>query len=120
MHSHLGMQKTRPHTLQATATLGCILDRAADHMPHRSRVLDFGSKVVAKILPASWKWKDSIPKINKTNANFGLREVSLSNLSKIRRRSFEEYDAKKLGDNFARCSSCEKYNSMRKLQQPGS
>ena len=119
MHGNMGLRKPRPHTVQATATLRCIVDKSADHMPHRSRVLTCGKKVVTKVLPATWKWKDTIPHMNEVNKSFGLKDVSLSNLSKIRRRSFEEYDAKKRGDNFARCSSCDKYHSLRKLHQPG-
>ena len=57
--------------------------------------------------------------MNEVNKPFGLKDVSLSNVSKIRRHSFEEYDAKKPGDNFARCSSCDKYHSLQKLHQPG-
>ena len=75
--------------------------------------------MVSKVLLATWKWKDTIPEVNEVNMSFGLKEVSLSNLSKIRRRSFEEYDAKRPGDNFAQCSSCDKYHSLRKHHQPG-
>ena len=53
------------------------------------------------------------------NTSFGLKEVSESNVNKIRRRSIKEYDAKKLGDNFVWCSSCNKYHSLRKLHQSG-
>ena len=53
------------------------------------------------------------------NTSFGLKEVSESNVNKIRRRSFEEYDAKKVGDNFSWCSSCDKYHSLQKLHQLG-
>ena len=88
-------------------------------MPHRSRVLSSGEKVVTKVLPATWKWKDTVPKLNEVNTSFGLKKVSESNVNKIRRWSFEEYEAKKPGDNFARCSSCDKYHSLRKLHQPG-
>ena len=88
-------------------------------MPHRSRVLSSGKKVVTKVLPASWKWKDTVPELNKVNTSFGLKKVSESNVNKIRRRSFKEYEAKKPGDNFARCSSCNKYHSLRKLHQLG-
>ena len=87
-------------------------------MPHRSRVLTSRKKVVSKFLCATWKWKDTIPKVNEVNTSFGLKEVSLSNLSKICRHSFEDYDAKRPGDNFARCSSCDKYHSLWKLHQP--
>ena len=119
MHSNTGLRKPRPRTIQATATLRCILDKSAHHMPHRSQVLASGKKVVSKVLPATWKWKETIPEVNEINTLFGLKEVSLSNLSKIRRCSFEEYNAKRLGDNFARCSTCDKYHSLRKLHQPG-
>ena len=36
MHGNTGLRKPRSHTIQATATLRCILDKSADHMPHRS------------------------------------------------------------------------------------
>ena len=49
------------HTVVATAMLGAILDRHADHMPHKTRVLPSGEKVVAKVLPSNFKWKDQIP-----------------------------------------------------------
>ena len=49
------------------------------------------------------------------NNSFGLKEVSLSNLSKICCLSFEKYDVKRPEDNFAQCSSCDKYHSLRKL-----
>ena len=97
LHGNSGLQKPRAHTVQATATLRCILEKSADHMPHRSHVLSFGEKVVTKILPATWKWKDTVPELNEVNTSFGLKKVSKSNVNKIRRRSFEEYEAKKPG-----------------------
>ena len=119
LHGNSGLRKPRPHTVQATATLKCILEKSADHMLHKSRVLSSGEKVVTKVLSATWKWKDTIPELNIVNTSFGLKVVSESNVNKIRRRSFEEYDAKKPGDNFSQCSSCDKYHSLRKLHQPG-
>ena len=112
LHGNSGLQKPRAHTVQATATLRCILEKSADHMPHRSRVLSSGEKVVTKVLPATWKWKDTVLELNEVNTSFGLKKVSESNVNKIRRRSFKEYEAKKPGDNFARCSSCDKYHSL--------
>ena len=88
-------------------------------MPHRSCVLSSGEKVITKVLPATWKWKDTVPKLNEVNTSFGLKKISKYNVNKIRRRSFKEYEAKKPRDNFARCSSCDKYHSLRKLHQPG-
>ena len=81
-------------------------------MLHRSRVLSLGDKVVTKVHPATWKWKDIIPKLNKVNTSFGLKEVSQSNVNKIRRHSFKEYDVKKPMDNFSWCSNCDKYHSL--------
>ena len=118
MHGNTGLRKPRPHTVQATATLQCNVDKSVDYMLHRCRVLTCGKKVVTKVLPATWKWKDTIPHIDEVNKSFGLKDVSLSNLSKIRHRSFEAYDAKRPGDNFARCSSYDKYHSLQKLHQP--
>jgi hypothetical protein len=46
--------------------------------------------------------------------------VSLANLSKIRKLNFSEYDAKKLEDNFARCSTCDRLHSLRKVAISGS
>ncbi len=119
-HGNMGLRKPRDHTVQATATLRCILDKSADHMPHRSRVLTSGEKVIAKVLPSTWKWKDSIPELNEVNSSFGLKDVSPSTLSKIRKLNFQEYDAKKPGDNFARCAACDRYHSLRKATTPHS
>ena len=59
-HSNTGLRKPRNHTVVATATLGAIFDRHVDHMPHKSRVLPSGKKLIAKVLPANFKWKDQI------------------------------------------------------------
>ena len=108
----MGLAKTRKHTKQAAATLKCILEREADHMPHRTRTTKSGEKVVSMILPTTFQWKDQIPKINEANAAFGLREVSSSNMSMMKRSRFLEYNGKRPGDNFARCgSACDKRKS---------
>ena len=119
LHGNSDLQKPRAHTIQATTTLRCILEKSADNLPHRSHVLSSSEKVVTKVLPATWKWKDTVPELNKVNTSFRLKKVFELNVDKIRRRSFEEYEAKKPGDNFARCSSCDKYHSLRKLHQLG-
>jgi hypothetical protein len=106
--------------VQATATLRCILDRLADHMPHRIRILPSSEKIVSTVLLVIWKWKESIPEINTVNSAFGLKDVSLVNLRKIRKLNFSEYDAKKPGDNFARCSTCDRLYSLRKAAILGS
>ena len=87
-HGNTGLAKPRKHTQQATATLKCILEKEADHMPHCTRTTKSGEKVVSMILPATFQWKDQIPKLNEANAAFGLREVLSLNLSKIRGSRF--------------------------------
>ena len=113
-HGNMGLAKTRKHTKQATTTLKCILKREADHMLHCTRNTKFGEKVVSMILPSTFQLKDQIPKINEANATFGLREVSSSNITKMRRSRFLEYDVKRPSDNFARCDTCNKYKELRK------
>ena len=119
-HGNTGLLKPREHIQQATASLKCILDREADHMQHRTRSLKVGEKVVSKILPASFQWKDQLKKLNNTNAAFGLKEISILNLSKIRSTKFSEFDVKKAGDNFARCATCDKLNELIKDAISGS
>ena len=113
-HGNMGLAKPKKHTQQATETLKCILEKEADHMPHCTCTTKSGEKVVSMILPVTFQWKDQTPKLNEANAAFGLREVSSSNLSKIRRSRFPEYDVKRPGDNFARCGTCDKYKELRK------
>ena len=119
-HGNTGLAKPRKHTQQATATLKCILEKEVDHMPHRTRTTKSGEKVVSMILPATFQWKDQIPKLNEANATFGLREVSSSNLSKIRGSRFPEYNVKRPRDNFAQCGTCDKYKELRKGAIAGS
>ena len=54
-HGNSGLVKPRPHIVQATATLRYILNKLVDHMPHKSRTLASGEKIVSKVFPASWK-----------------------------------------------------------------
>ena len=94
-HGNTGLRKPRSHIVVATATLGAILNRHADHMPHKTRVLPSGEKVVAKVLPANFKWKDQIPLVDEHLADCGLLPLLASNLSKIRQLSYLEYYANK-------------------------
>lgn len=119
-HGNSSLLKPRKHTSQATATLRCILENSADHMPHRTKTLKSGEKVVSMILPATWKWKSAIPEINASNEGFGLMKVSPSSLSRIRKLHFPEFDAKKPGDNFARCSKCDRLHTLRRGSISGS
>jgi len=118
-HGNSGKRKPRYNTVVATATLRVILNQNADHMPHKSCVLPSGEVTVAKVLPASFKWKDQIPTIDAHLSDCGLAHISTSGLSKIRRAHFSDFNAKRPGDNFARCSTCDKFQSHRRLQQPG-
>ena len=72
------------------------------------------------MLPATWKWKESIPKLNTVDSPLGLKDVSKSNLSKIRKLNFPEYDAKKPRDNFACCCTCNRLHSLRRIAVVGS
>ena len=83
-------------------------------MLHRTRTTISREKVVSMILPTTFQWKDQIPKLNEANVAFGLREVSTSNLSKIRGSRFPKYNVKRPGDYFARCRTCNKYKELRK------
>ena len=119
-HGNTRLLKPREHIQQAIASLKCILDREADHMPHRTQSLKAGEKVVSKILLASFQWKDQLKKLNNSNAAFGLKEISTLNLSKIKSTKFLEFDVKKAGDNFARCATCDKLNELVKGAISGS
>ena len=49
--------------------------------------------------------------VNIVNSAFGLKDVSISHFSKIRKMNFPKYDAKKPRDNFACCSTCDRLHS---------
>ena len=112
-HGKRGLLKPRKHTLQAAASLKCILEKQADHMPYRTRTLRTGEKVVSMCLRATFQWKNQIKELNEVNAAFGLKEVSTSSLSKIRASKFSEYEVKKSGDLFARCSTCDTLQALK-------
>ena len=117
-HGNTSLCKPRSHIVVATTTLEAVLDRHADHMPHKTRVLPSREKVVAKVLPSNFKWKDQIPLVDEHLADYELLPLSASNLNEIWRLSYPEYYAKKPGDNFARCSTCDNFQSQKKLTQP--
>jgi hypothetical protein len=52
--------------------------------------------------------------LSTNNSPFRLKDVSLSNFNKIRKLNFSEYNAKKPGDNFVRCSTCNRLHSLQK------
>ena len=107
-HGNTWSKKTQIHTVQATATLQCLVENTTDQIPHKSTTLDSGEKVMSMQLPLSFKWKERLPQMNVVNTLMGLQKVSQSRSSLIRKNSFPEYSSKKPGDNFAQCGSCDK------------
>ena len=119
-HGNLGTKKPQTHTLQATTTLQTVLESTVDHMPHKSQTKEDGEKVVAMSLPLSFHSNNTLSEINAANLQLGLKEVSRTNLSRIRRESFSEFSTKKRGDNFARCGVCDDLKQMRSACTRGS
>jgi hypothetical protein len=93
-YGNQGMKKPRNHIVQAIATLRCLLEKFADHMPHKSTTLPSGEIVVTKILHSSFKWKDTLPALNSMNECLDLKTISKSGLSRIVTTSFLEYEKK--------------------------
>jgi hypothetical protein len=109
----VGLKKPRESTRQATTTLATIIAPLADAMPHKTRTLSTGEKVVEKVLPTGTKWKDILLDVNAVGEKVGLQPISLSHLSQssnqaIKKAKFSEYITKRRGDKFARCFNCEK------------
>ena len=119
-HGNKRLLKPRKHTQQAAASLKCILDKQADHMPHRTRTLKTREKVVSMCLPTTFQWKKQIKELNDVNAAFGLKKVSTSSLSKIRASKFSKFEVKKPGDNFARCATCHTLQALKRASLVGS
>jgi len=118
-HGNLGLKKPREATKQATATLATIIVPLADAMPHKTRTLPTGEKVVEKVLPAGTKWKDLLLDVNAVGEKVGLEPISLSKLSAIKKAKFGDYITKRRGDKFARCSKCEKLKRLRDAHTMG-
>ena len=112
--------KPRKHTQQAVASLKCILERQADHMPHRTRTLKTREKVVSMCLLATFQWKKQIKELKDANAAFELKEVSASSLSKIRASKFSKFEVKKPKDNFAGCATCDTLQVLKRASLAGS
>ena len=112
-HGNSGTKKPREATLQAAATLSTIIMPLADAMPHKTRTLPSGEKVVQMVLPTGTKWKNILMDVNEVGEKAGCGPISLSKLSVIKKLQFAEYITKRPGDKFARCSACEKYKGLR-------
>ena len=54
-HGKKELLKPRKHTQQAAASLKCILEKQADHMPNCTRTIKTGEKVVSMCLPATFQ-----------------------------------------------------------------
>ena len=119
-HGNIGISKPRKHIQQAIVSLKCILEMEANHMPHCTRTMKGGEKVVSMYLPSTFQWKGKMKEINDVNAAFGLKEILTSNLSKIGSLKFSKYEVKKPEDNVAQCATCEKYKELRKIALAGS
>jgi hypothetical protein len=111
-HRNYGLKKPREHTVQAIATLRCLLEKSADHMPHRSTTMPIGETVVTKTLPSSFKWKDTLPALNSINSCLELKQISKLGLNRIVNTSFPKYEKKRDGDNFAHCGECDRLKSL--------
>jgi hypothetical protein len=72
-HGNYGSKKPREYTVQAIATLRCMLEKSIDHMPQRSTTMPSGETVVTKTLPSSFKWKDTLPALNSINSCLELK-----------------------------------------------
>ena len=91
-HGNYGLKKPREHTVQAIATLRCILEKSVDHMPHKSTTMPTGETVVTKTLLSSFKWKDTLLALNSINSSLELKQISKLGLSRIVNTSFLEYE----------------------------
>ena len=118
-HGNVGLKKPREATRQASATLATIIVPFVDAMPHKTRTLTTGEKVVEKVLPTGTKWKDILLDVNAVGEKAGLEPISLSKLSAIKKTNFSEYITKRRGDKFARCSNCEKLKRLRDAHTMG-
>lgn len=63
-HENEGKEKPRTSTLQATETLGRLIDGLADQMPYAC-TLPSGERVPQKVLPTGIRWNQFLPQINK-------------------------------------------------------
>lgn len=66
-HGNLNTKRYRVSTQQATATLSNLLEDKADMMPHKSRTLPNGTRVVEMVLPRGTKWKKFLVTINQVS-----------------------------------------------------
>ena len=81
-------------------------------MPHKTRTLPLGEKVVQMVLSTGTKWKNILTDINEVGCKAECGPISLSKLSVIKNQQFAEYILKRPGDKFARCTACEKYKGL--------
>ena len=112
-HGNSGTKKPREAILQASATLSTIIVPLADAMPYKTRTLSSGKKIVQMVLPTGTKWKNILTDINEVGRIAGCGPISSSKLSVIKNQQFAEYILNRLGDKFARCTTCEKYKGLR-------
>jgi hypothetical protein len=80
-HDNSGTKKPREATLQAAATLSTIIMPLAEAMPHKTRTLPSGEKIVQMVLPTGTKWKNILVDVNEVGEKVGCGPISLSKLS---------------------------------------
>ena len=68
-HGNLNTKRYRVSTQQATATLSTLLEDTTDMMPHKSRTLPNGDRVVEMVLPRGTKWKKFLVTINQVSCS---------------------------------------------------
>ena len=69
-HGNLNKRKPRRSTIQGIQSLRSIVESMADQMPHETRTLPNGEKVVLKVLPAGTQWKQLLASVNEVGFTF--------------------------------------------------
>ena len=98
-HGNVGLKKLRKATRQGTATLATIIVPFADAMPHKTHKLTTGEKIVEKVLPTGTKWKDILLDVKVVGEKVGLKSISLSKLSAIKKQTLANTLQKDEGTN---------------------
>lgn len=119
-HGNVGLKKPRASTIQGCATLQILIERQADIMPHRSRTLDTGERVVEQVLPSGVTWVDLLEEVNVVNDKLGFPPISRASFSQLWLAKFKQCVTKRSGDGFARCAKCDSFKAMLNQHSRGS
>ena len=118
-HGNTGTKKPRPHTVQAQATLGVLVEGRADSMPHMTRTLPNGDKIGTEMLPVGTTWTNLLGEVNDLDKDLGYAPVSMANFSRLHRQQFKQYVIKSPGDNFSRCGTCAAFKDLLRIHTKG-